>query len=107
MQSYQKDQELVTYDRSAARPTDTIERIREDAKKSFEDYWDCNSSLCDECPSRIDGARPYARYGASHCDSAMCCDLLRRIGQLAKDVDDNVSFDFAKNVADVFGELGY
>lgn len=61
------------------RQPDSLERIEEDARKSIGTYWGCIDVIdCDDCPSRIDGEKPYKHYGAKHCGHVITCDLLRR-----------------------------
>ena len=54
-----------------------MERIREDATKSFVDYWGCRDIGCSECPAKVDGMTPNKRYG-DDCCAAMALDLVRR-----------------------------
>lgn len=61
---------------------DTHERIDADARKSTSDYWECRDIDCDECPSIVDGSKPYERHGVSNCRKAMTLDLLRRQREL-------------------------
>lgn len=58
---------------------DTLERIEKDAMKTFEEYWGCCNLECSECPSMIDGKRPWERYVTGiRCTAAQKLDLLRR-----------------------------
>lgn len=58
---------------------DTLERIEEDAKKAFTDYWGCSDAECENCPAMVDGKKPYERYEtANGCLIAQRLDLLRR-----------------------------
>lgn len=56
---------------------DTQERIDEDARKSYDDYWKCSSD-CDSCPADW----PLDRIGCDCCTEAMYLDLLRRQREL-------------------------
>lgn len=55
-------------------PPDTQERIDEDAKKGFGEYWGCRENICAKCGVR--------RYDADSCGHAMRLDLLRRQREL-------------------------
>ena len=58
---------------------DTLERIEEDAKKTFSGYWGCGDAECHCCPVKVDGKRPCERYGDDvSCLDAQRLDLLRR-----------------------------
>ena len=57
---------------------DTIERIDADAMKMYNDYWGCGDAECHCCPVKVDGKRPYERYGTDSCAKAQKLDLLRR-----------------------------
>ena len=37
---------------------------------------------CEDCPAKIDGEKPWRRYGANECIGAMAFDLLRRQREL-------------------------
>lgn len=52
---------------------DSIERIREDARKHYTDYWGCEGRRCDEC--RANGAH-------EDCVTAKYIDLLNRAMRL-------------------------
>lgn len=57
---------------------DSMERIREDARKRMTAYWGCEGALCTDCPAKVGGKRPADRYGVGECMSAMKLDLVRR-----------------------------
>lgn len=77
--AYVKPEEL-THD-----PTDTLERIEEDARKMFKDYWGCGDAECHCCPAMVDGKTPYERYESSgSCTTAQKLDLLRRQREVLK-----------------------
>ena len=57
---------------------DTLERIEEDAMKTFTDYWGCCDAGCSCCPAMVDGKRPHDRYETVDCIRAQKLDLLRR-----------------------------
>lgn len=57
---------------------DTLERIEEDARKAFTDYWGCGDAECRCCPAIVDGKKPYERYGTGSCEATQRLDLLRR-----------------------------
>ena len=59
-------------------PPDTLERIEEDAKKAFTDYWGCCDAGCSCCPAVVDGKRPHERHETVDCIRAQKLDLLRR-----------------------------
>lgn len=62
---------------------DTLERIEEDARKRYNDYWGCYGAECFWCPSMVDGKKPYERYVADgNCRTAQKLDLLRRQREL-------------------------
>lgn len=66
-------------------PPDTQERIDEDARKTTYGYWRCGDFSCGECPSEIDGKKPYERYNCPEdCFTSMKLDLLRRQRELDK-----------------------
>ena len=58
---------------------DTLERIGEDAMKTFNDYWGCVGAPCNKCPATVDGKKPHERYAScGSCELAQRLDLLRR-----------------------------
>ena len=57
---------------------DTLDRIEEDAKKAFTDYWGCCDAGCSCCPAVVDGKRPHERHETVDCIRAQKLDLLRR-----------------------------
>lgn len=63
----------LTWDRP-----DSMERIREDARKRMTAYWGCEGALCTDCPATVGGMNPSDRYGRFGCLSAMRLDLIRR-----------------------------
>lgn len=64
-------------------PPDTQERIDADARKTTYGYWRCDDFSCGECPSEIDGKKPYERYNCPEdCFTSMKLDLLRRQREL-------------------------
>lgn len=67
-------------------PSDTQERIDEDARKNSIRYWGCEDFSCDECPALIDGKKPVAFYELDlvrdSCSEAQKLDLLRRQREL-------------------------
>lgn len=72
-----------TYNSVLRRPElDSLERIEEDARKKVGNYWGCNVANCYDCPAKVDGKKPYERYGTSNCVRAMYLDLLRRQREL-------------------------
>ena len=64
--------------------TDTLERIEEDARKTYEEYWGCVGVFdCDKCPGMVDLKKPWERYATSRfCENAQTLDLLRRQREL-------------------------
>ena len=69
----------VTFDSVLNRPEqDTLERIEDDARKMFNDYWGCSDADCRCCPAMVGGKKPYERYGTGSCSFAQKLDLLRR-----------------------------
>ena len=60
------------------RSIDTPERIEADAMKMFNDYWGCGDAECHCCPVKVDGKKPYDRYGTDSCAKAQRLDLLHR-----------------------------
>ncbi len=66
----------------AAEP-DGLERIAEDARKEFLDYWSCRDTCCADCPADIGGEYPYQHYDTDDCESAMAADIVARIRALA------------------------
>lgn len=76
----------VPDDEAAERP-DTQERIDEDARKAFDEYWGCREGVfpelgCAECPAKIDGKSPAKYYDTVGCGFAKTLDLLRRQREL-------------------------
>lgn len=63
---------------------DTIERIRADAVKNFDKYWGCEGVCCSDCPAKVDGKKPYERYGTEVCGTAMLKDVVRRTEEVCK-----------------------
>ncbi len=63
-------------------PTDTQERIDEDAQKSSYAYWACVDESCDCCPAKIDGKNPHEYFDCINCLHAKTLDLLRRQREL-------------------------
>lgn len=63
---------------------DSLERIEEDARKSFIYYWGCSEfTRCENCPAMVDGKKPWERYGTTNgCLIAQKLDLLRRQREL-------------------------
>ena len=58
---------------------DSLERIEEDARKMYSDYWGCGYAECHCCPVEVDGKRPWERYETTNgCLIAQKLDLLRR-----------------------------
>ena len=62
------------------REPDTMERIEEDAMKTFYEYWGCHSMIdCEDCSAVVDGKKPYERYNSKEsCLHAQKLDLLHR-----------------------------
>lgn len=63
---------------SHAKPKDTLQRIAEDEKKHKWDYWGCQDTWCEGCPSKINGKNPRERYGVDNCEDAKTIDLYER-----------------------------
>lgn len=63
---------------------DTHDRVDEDKKKTFRDYWDCWGVTCRECPADIDGKAPMVHYGVRNCYIAQGMDIARRQAELDK-----------------------
>lgn len=58
---------------------DSIERIKADALKFVEQYWNCaNVFTCEKCPSKIGEQKPYEHYETFSCSGAMQIDLIER-----------------------------
>lgn len=62
---------------------DSWEKLREDARKPYQDYWGCKGDTCAECPALIDGLSPDGRYDATNCIAAGRLDILARAEKLA------------------------
>lgn len=56
---------------------DSIERIKEDAVKLTNKYWNCEY-VCNYCSSRIEELKPYKYYGTMDCTEAMKIELIER-----------------------------
>lgn len=64
---------------------DSIERIKADALKFVEQYWNCaNVFTCEKCPSKIEGRKPYEHYETFSCSGAMQIDLIERTIEVMK-----------------------
>ena len=62
---------------------DTLERIEEDAMKTYGEYWGCRHVSCHDCPAMADGKKPHERYATGYsCVLAKTFDLLRRQREL-------------------------
>ncbi len=57
---------------------DTLERIQQDAKKHYCEYWGCGDDHCANCHVLIDGKTPADHYKTRDCINAMMQDLLAR-----------------------------
>ena len=57
---------------------DTLERIQQDAKKHYCEYWGCGDDHCANCHVLIDGKTPADHYKTRDCINAMMYDLLAR-----------------------------
>ena len=62
---------------------DSWERLREDARKYYAEYWGCIDFCCDKCPALVDGKSPNERYGKDGCYTAEKLDLVARAERLA------------------------
>ena len=67
---------------------DSWERLAEDSRKWFVDYWSCQGIECIDCPAMVDGKAPLHRYDTSDCESAMAADIVARAKALAGVVGD-------------------
>lgn len=67
---------------------DSWERLVEDARKEFLDYWSCHDVACIDCPSLVDGKTPCLRYDTGDCESAVAADVVARAKALAGVTDD-------------------
>lgn len=67
---------------------DSWEKLREDARKLYQDYWGCGDSICAECQAVIDGSSPLDRYHVANCNSAQKLDILHRAEKLARVMGD-------------------
>lgn len=65
-------------------PTDSWERIEDDANKNYIEYWKCDGIPCSDCPAIVDGKRLDERYNSANCSEAVKCDLVRRARALAE-----------------------
>lgn len=61
---------------------DSWEKLREDTKKFFTDYWGCRDFSCGDCPSTIGEETPGAHYECD-CTKAQRLDVLARAEKLA------------------------
>ena len=63
---------------------DSWERLEEDARKDFDDYWGCSHVMgCNKCPATVDGEDPMQRFDMGNCREAMRLDIVRRAKALA------------------------
>lgn len=74
----------VPADKVTVERPDTQERIDEDATNGYLYYWRCRGLSCSECPAKIDGKKPWERYGVVGCIEAKILDLLRRQRELCE-----------------------
>ena len=64
---------------------DSWERLEEDAVKSTTEYWRCPVAGCDHCSAKVDGEKPWERFGTyGNCNDAKELDLVRRCKALAE-----------------------
>ena len=61
-----------------------MERIIEDTMKDIDEYWGCEEFCCSDCPAKVDGKKPYERYGTKVCGTAMLKDVVRRTEEVCK-----------------------
>lgn len=67
---------------------DSWERLAEDSRKWFVDYWSCQGIECIDCPAMVDGKAPLHRYDTSDCESAVAADIVARAKALSGVTDD-------------------
>lgn len=67
---------------------DSWERLVEDARKEFLDYWSCHDVACIDCPVKVDGETPCQRYDTSDCYRAKDLDIVARAKALSGVTDD-------------------
>ncbi len=60
------------------------EQIEADACKNYMNYFGCSGFACADCPSKINGAKPYNRYDTDSCELAMRLDIVRRCKALSE-----------------------
>lgn len=70
-------------EQESPKPEDSWEKLREDARKLYQDYWGCGDSICAECPAVIDGNAPDDRYHTISCAMAQHLDIIARAEKLA------------------------
>lgn len=63
---------------------DSWEQIEADACKNYMNYFGCSGFACADCPSKIDGVKPYSRYETDSCELAMRLDIVRRCKALSE-----------------------
>jgi len=63
---------------------DSWEQIEADACKKYMNYFGCSGFACADCPSKINGAKPYSRYETDGCELAMRLDIVRRCKALSE-----------------------
>lgn len=63
---------------------DSWEQIEADAYKNYMNYFGCSGFACADCPSKIDGVKPYSRYETDSCELAMRKDVVRRAKALSE-----------------------
>ena len=69
--------------------TDTLDKIKADAIAFYKDYFGCSSpyrSMCDKCPSLIEGKKPYVYYDTLSCIQAKDLDIIRRVQEVCSRV---------------------
>lgn len=62
---------------------DSWERLEEDARKGYLDYWSCRGTHCRDCPAKVGWEKPHQRYGTTGCSIAKDLDVLARAKKLA------------------------
>lgn len=70
-------------EQKAPDPEDSWEKLREDAKKTGINYWQCSDAFCKDCPARVGDKTPKDRYHVMSCSTAMQMEILARAEKLA------------------------
>lgn len=58
---------------------ETMQDVIDDCGKTYYEYWKCRHATCSECPSPIEGKKPFKYYNVDYCREAQTRDIKRRL----------------------------